>query len=62
MALLEHDEEMYVKHGEGLSKDQHLVVYSFAYQEGHSAGYNEVEEYYKTFAEFALQLLDADAD
>jgi hypothetical protein len=59
---LEHDEEMYQKHGEGLSKDQHLVVYSLAYQHGHSAGYGEVEQYYAEFAEFALQLLDADAD
>jgi hypothetical protein len=58
---LTHDEQMFEKHGEGLSKDQHLVVYSLAYSKGHWAGDSEVEEEYKTFAEFARELLDADA-
>jgi hypothetical protein len=60
MPLLSHDEEMYAKYGEGLSKDQHLVVYGMAYQKGHWAGEGEVEEEYKTYAEFARDLLDAD--
>jgi hypothetical protein len=59
--LFSHDEEMYIKHGEGLSKDQHVTVYSEAYSRGHWAGESEVEEEYKRVADFALQLLDADA-
>jgi hypothetical protein len=58
--LFEHDEEMYIKYGDGISKDQHLVIYSMAYQHGHSAGDSEVEQYYKEFADFARDLLDAD--
>lgn len=56
----QHDEEMYEKHGQGLTKDQHLVVYAQAWQYGHSAGEYEVETYYSDLAEFARNLLDAD--
>lgn len=58
---LAHDEEMYDNYGDGLSKDQHLVVYSLAWQHGHSSGVDEVREYYREFAQFARDLLDADA-
>lgn len=57
---LAHDEELYTKHGEGLSKDQHLRVYGLAYEYGHSAGDNEIEQYYMEFADFARDLLNAD--
>lgn len=57
---LAHDEQMYQEHGDGLTKDQHLTVYALAYEHGHSAGYSEVEGYYRQFAEFARNLLDAD--
>lgn len=58
---LAHDEQMYQRHGDVLSKDQHVVVYSLAYQHGHSAGYGEVEQYYISYVDFAVQLLEADA-
>jgi hypothetical protein len=56
----QHDEQMYEKYGDGLTKEQHLVVYGLAWQHGHSAGYSEVESYYGEFADFARDLLDAD--
>lgn len=57
---LAHDEQMYQEHGDGLTKDQHLTVYALAWQYGHSSGEWQVREYYREFAEFARNLLDAD--
>lgn len=56
---LAHDEQMYQEYGDGLSKDQHVTVYAKAWEHGHSAGEWQVEEYYREFANFARDLLDA---
>jgi hypothetical protein len=55
----EHYRRMHRQYGEGLTDDQHSVVYGFAYRKGHSAGFYEVEVEYKDAAEFAFELLKA---
>ncbi len=57
---LAHDEQMYLKHGDVLTKDQHLVVYGKAYDMGHHAGEWNVEEHYRQLVDFAVELLEAD--
>lgn len=43
----------------GLNPAQHAIVYSQAWEQGHSSGYQEVESYYGDFAEAARKILDA---
>jgi hypothetical protein len=43
----------------GLNEAQHGIVYSLAWEQGHSSGFSEVEFYYGEFAEMARKVLDA---
>jgi multidrug efflux pump subunit AcrA (membrane-fusion protein) len=43
----------------GLNAEQHGIVYSQAWEQGHSSGYGEVETYYGEFAEMARKLIAA---
>lgn len=43
----------------GLNEAQHGIVYSKAWEHGHSSGYGEVESYYGEFAQMAREILDA---
>jgi hypothetical protein len=55
-----HYAKMYDEIGQplaGLNKAQHGIVYSMAYDQGHSSGFAEVESYYDEFAEMARKLL-----
>jgi hypothetical protein len=42
----------------GFTDQQHGIVYSLAYEDGHSGGYGEVRELYGKYADFAKSLLD----
>lgn len=50
-------EWLYETYGFGLSREQLDKVYGVAWDHGHSAGLEEVGEYFREFADFARELL-----
>jgi membrane-bound lytic murein transglycosylase len=57
-----HYTRMYEEIGQslaGLNEAQHGIVYSAAWEHGHSSGYSVVESYYGDFAEMARKLIEA---
>lgn len=57
----EHYDRMYSKIGQplaGLTEAQHSIVYTMAYDRGHSSGYEEIEGHYGELAEMARRIID----
>jgi hypothetical protein len=58
----EHYTRMYEEIGQplaGLNEAQHGIVYSRAWEQGHSSGFDQVESDYEELAEMARKLLEA---
>lgn len=58
----EHYDRLFTETGQsicGLNAAQHAAVYALAYERGHSAGLDYVEECYGEFAELARKILEA---
>lgn len=44
---------LYTEYGQGLSRAQHERTYALAYEEGHAAGWYDIQNYYTEYADFA---------
>lgn len=54
---MNHSKKTYEKLGQGLTQEQHDLVYSQAYQDGHHNGESEIEIHYDNLADLARALL-----
>lgn len=58
----EHSQELYLRFAKnGLNKAQHDLIYSQAWDMGHSAGFSEVELYYDILIDLVVAVI-ASAD